>query len=122
MSPTSIAAAASAMGRPAAEQPSPKFMRRPLFDAMNANLADTNVQSTDHENIGTIKGIAIGEGGSLFYVLTVTGNRDDVAVSPAARSLSYDDTAGKWNTAVDATKEQIDSAPEGWYNKNYKLS
>ncbi|HUI21750.1 MAG TPA: hypothetical protein VLZ74_11990 [Methylocella sp.] len=122
VSPTSIAAVdvgrwngSPLTGRSAAEQSAPRFMRGPVYDAMNANLADTNVQSSDQQNVGAIKGIAIGEDGSLSYVLTINGNRD-VAVNPAAMSLSYDATSDKWNANVNATKKQIDSAPQVQYN------
>ena len=62
--------------------------------------------------MGTIKGIAIGEDGSLSYLLTVNSGRD-VAVNPAAMSLSYDDTTDKWNANVDATKRQIQLGAAG---------
>ena len=91
-------------------------MQGPVYDAMNTNLADTNVQSSDQQNVGTIKGIAIGEDGSLSYLMTVDGGRD-VAVSPQAMSLSYNDTTDKWNATVDATKKQIESAPQVQYNQ-----
>ena len=123
VSPTSVAAVEigrwqgyPATGRSAAVPSSQKFMRGPIFDAMNANLADTNVQSSDQKNIGVIKGIAIGEDGLLSYVVAVDNNRD-IAVSPAAMSLSYDDNADKWNATVDATKQQIASAPQVQYSE-----
>ena len=84
---------------------------------MNSKSADTNVQSSDNQNVGTIKGIAIGEDGSLSYLLTVNGGRD-VAVNPAAMSLSYDDTTDKWNANVDATKQQIELGAAGSVQSN----
>ena len=123
VTPTSIAAVDvgrwsgnPATGRSVGVPTSPRFIRGPVYDAMNSNFADTNVQSSDNQNVGTIKGIAIGEDGSLSYLLTVNGGRD-VAVNPAAMSLSYDDTTDKWNANVDATKQQIDSAPQVQYNQ-----
>ena len=94
-------------GRSVGAPTSPRFVRGPVYDAMNSNLADTNVQSSDDQNVGTIKGIAIGENGSLSYLLTVNGGRD-VAVTPAAMSLRYDDSADKWNASVDATKKPME--------------
>ena len=119
VTPTSIAAVDigrwsgnPATGRSVGVPTSPRFIRGPVYDAMNSNLADTNVQSSDNQNVGTIKGIAIGEDGSLSYLLTVNGGRD-VAVNPAAMSLSYDDTTDKWNANVDATKQQIELGAAG---------
>ena len=85
---------------------------------MNSDLADTNVQSSDNQNVGTIRGIAIGENGSLSYLVTVIGGRD-IAINPAAMSLSYDDSIDKWNANVDATNQQIDSAPPGAVQSKY---
>ena len=123
VTPTSIAAVDvgrwsgnPATGRSVGVPTSPRFIRGPVYDAMNSNLTDTNVQSSDNQNVGTIKGIAIGEDGSLSYLLTVNGGRD-VAVNPVAMSLSYDDTTDKWNANVDATKQQINSAPQVQYNQ-----
>jgi hypothetical protein len=103
-------------GRSVAGQTTTRFVQGPVYDAMNTNLADTNVQSSDQQNVGTIKGIAIGEDGSLSYLMTIDGGRD-VAVSPQAMSLSYNDITDKWNATVDATKKQIESAPQVQYNQ-----
>ena len=123
VTPTSIAAVdvGRLSGNPATERSvgvptSPRFIRGPVYDAINSNLADTNVQSSDNQNVGTVKEVAIGEDGSLSYLLTVIGRRD-VPVNPAAMSLSDDDTTGKWNANVDATKLQIYSAPQVQYNQ-----
>ena len=124
VTPTSVAAddvgrssGNPATGRSVGVPTSPRFIRGPIYDAMNSNLADTNVQSSDNQNVGTIRGIAIGENGSLSYLVTVIGGRD-IAIDPAAMSLSYDDSIDKWNANVDATKQQIDSAPQVQYNQN----
>ena len=125
VSPTSIAAVDvgkwsgnPTTGRSVAEQAA-RFVQGPVYDAMNSNLADTSVQSSDKKNVGTIKGIAIGENGSLSYVVTVSGDHD-VAADPLAMTLSYDDSADKWSASVDATKKQIDSAPQAQYNQKSK--
>jgi len=123
VTPTSVAAVDvgrwsdnTATGRSVGSPTSPRFIGGPVYDAMNSNLADTNVQGSDNQNVGIIRGIAVGEDGSLSYLLTVNGGRD-VAVNPAAMSLSHDDSTDKWNASVDATKKQIESAPQVQYNQ-----
>jgi hypothetical protein len=81
-------------GRSVGEQ-SPMFIQAPVRDAMNTKLVDTQVQSSDHRNVGTIKGIGLNE-----------------SINPAAMSLSYNDSADSWNASVDATMLQIESTPE----------
>lgn len=114
VNPESIAAVeVSKTGRSMA----PRFVQGLIRDAMNANLADTQVKSIDHQNVGTIKGIGISENGQLSYVLTTERGRD-VAVGPQAISLSYNDSNGTWDVTVDATKQRIESAPQIQWEQN----
>jgi hypothetical protein len=89
----------------------PKFFEGAVRDASKENLADTQVQSSDHKNAGTIKGIVIGENGELSYLIT-TPNGHDVAINPDVIALNYDEHANTWNASVDATLNQIQSAPQ----------
>jgi len=102
-------------GRSVAGQPTSRFVQGPVYDAMNTNLTDTNVQSSDQQNVGTIKGIAIGENGSLSYLMTIDG-RD-------AMSLSYIPLISGTRLSMprrnrsSRTKKQIESAPQVQYNQ-----
>jgi hypothetical protein len=89
----------------------PKFFEGALRNASKENLADTQVQSSDHKNAGTIKGIVIGENGELSYLIT-TPNGHDVAINPDVMALNHDENANTWNASVDATLNQIQSAPQ----------
>jgi hypothetical protein len=89
----------------------PKFFEGAVRNASKENLADTQVQSSDHKHAGTIKGIVIGENGELSYLIT-TPNGHDVAINPDVMALNYDEKANTWNASVDATLNQIQSAPQ----------
>lgn len=98
------------LGRSVGER-EPKFFEGAVWDASKENLADTQVQSSDHKDAGTIKGIVIGENGELSYLIT-TPNGHDVAINPDVIALNYDENANTWNASVDATLNQIQSAPQ----------
>jgi hypothetical protein len=83
---------------------------------MSSSLEGTPVQATDAQDVGKIKGIAIGNDGSLSYLLTLKGGRD-VAVEPAAMTMSFDEANNKWNATVDATAQQVASAPRIHYTQ-----
>jgi hypothetical protein len=70
--------------------PSAKFAQGPVQDAMSSSLEGTPVQTTDAQDVGTIKGIAIANNGSLSCLLTLKGGRD-VTVEPAAITMSFDE-------------------------------
>jgi hypothetical protein len=53
----------------------------------------------------------VGENGELSY-LVATPNGHDVAINPDVMSLSYDENASIWNATVDATLNQIETAPQ----------
>ncbi|MBO0733445.1 MAG: hypothetical protein J2P49_03850 [Methylocapsa sp.] len=97
------------MGRSAQEEP--QFVTGPFNDVANADLTDTAVQSSDNKDAGTIKGIAVGENGGISYLVTTVSGRD-IAVNPDAMTLTYDNAADSWKASVDATMNQIESAPK----------
>ncbi|MGH6812304.1 MAG: hypothetical protein ACREDM_08170 [Methylocella sp.] len=101
-------------GRSVGAAPSAKFAQGPVQDAMSSNLAGTPVRSSDAQNVGNIKGIAIGNDGSLSYLLTLKGG-GDVAVEPTAMSISFNEASDKWNATVDATEKQVTSTPQVQY-------
>ncbi|MGH6839652.1 MAG: hypothetical protein ACREDT_12820 [Methylocella sp.] len=103
-------------GRSVGPVPSAKFAQGPVQDAMSSNLEGTPVQSSDAQDVGKIKGIAIGNDGSLSYLVTLKGGRD-VAVEPTAMSMSFNEATDKWNATVDATDQQVASAPRIQYRQ-----
>jgi len=117
VSPDSLAAvevsrASSKMmsGRSVGER-EPKFLPGTMRDAANTKLADTQVQSSDHKNAGTIKAIVVGGNGELSYLVTTAAGHE-VAINPDAMTLRYDESDNTWNASVDATLKQIEAAPQ----------
>lgn len=103
-------------GRSVGIQPAARFVRGPVHDAMDSNLEGTTVQSSDNQDVGSIKGIVIGDNGSLSYLLGLK-NGQDVAVDANAISVSYNPNDGNWNAKIDATANQIASAPRAEINE-----
>ena len=97
------------MGRSLQEEP--QFVTGPFRDVANADLSGTQVQSSDNMDAGTINGIAVGENGGVSFLVT-TANGCDVAINPDAMTLTHDNTTDSWNASVDATMNQIESAPQ----------
>jgi len=89
----------------------PKFISGAVRNAAEANLTNTQVRSSDNKNIGTISNIVVGDNGQLSYLVTMDNGRE-VAINPDDMKLSYNENEGIWNATVDATKNQIDSAPQ----------
>jgi hypothetical protein len=92
-------------------QEEPQFVTGPFRDVANADLSGTQVQSSDNKDAGTIKGIAVAENGGISFLVTTVNGRD-VAINPDAMTLAYDNTTDSWNASVDATMNQIESAPQ----------
>jgi hypothetical protein len=91
-------------------QSEPKFISGGIRDVAEANITNTRVRSSDNKNIGTIAKIVVGDNGQLSYLIVMDNGRE-VAINPDAMRLSYNDSDDSWNASVDATKNQIDSAP-----------
>jgi hypothetical protein len=92
-------------------QSEPKFISGAVQDAAQANLTNTQVRSSDNKNIGTISNIVVGDNGQLSYLVT-TDNGREVAINPDDMKLSYNENDDIWSATVNATKNQIDSAPQ----------
>jgi hypothetical protein len=92
-------------------QGEPRFISGAVRDAAEAHLTNTRVQSSDKKNVGTISNIVVGDNGQLSYLVT-TDNGREVAINPDDMKLSYNENDDIWMATVDATKNQIDSAPQ----------
>jgi hypothetical protein len=69
------------------------------------------VQSSGNYKVGTIAKIVVGDNGQLSYLID-TDNGREVAINPDAMTFSYNENEDSWNAMVDATKNQLDSAPQ----------
>ena len=93
-----------------------------------ARLASTliglKVRDLDGEEIGTVKDLAVDHGGIQAYIIGtggVLGIGDRyVAVAPVAITLIYDQSANSYRATMNATAEQLKSAPAFTYEGSFK--
>ena len=78
---------------------------------MSSKLIGTKVYSDANKDIGVIKDIALAPNGVSAYIINL-GSGHDIAVRPSAVKLSYDDLAKKWDAKMNATADQLKTAPE----------
>ena len=103
------------------------FVSIPSNDELSSNLVGLSVYNNDNKDIGTIKDIAMNaQGRTQSYVLSVGGflgmGEHYVAVNPQAVNVSYDASAKKWHAAMNATADQLKSAPEFKYTGRWNSS
>jgi hypothetical protein len=95
------------------------FTQVPATDRLSSSLVGTSVYDQSKQDIGTIKDVAYANSHVAAYIVGVGGflgmGDHYVAVSPSAMNISYDHAAKKWHAEVDATENQIKSAPAYTY-------
>ncbi len=106
----------------------------PVFAADNMQTADefrtsklvgTKVYNSANENIGSIEDIVLKADGSMDEVVLSVGGflgigEKYVIVSPAAVTVAYSEADKKWSAKMDATKDEIEKAPEFKYDGRWK--
>ena len=85
-----------------------------------SQIVGLNVYNENNKDIGEIKDIALGQNGETeAYVLSVGGflgmGDHYVAVSPSAVKITYNSSEKKWHASMNATVDQVKSAPEFKY-------
>jgi hypothetical protein len=95
------------------------FTQVPATDRLSSSLVGTEVYDQSKQDIGTIKDVAYANAHVAAYIVGVGGflgmGDHYVAVSPSAMNISYDHSAKKWHAELDATENQIKSAPAYTY-------
>jgi sporulation protein YlmC with PRC-barrel domain len=97
----------------------PKFIAVSNNAILSSRLVGLNVQSASGESMGKIEDIAF-EGGEISGVVlsigdVLGGGQRYVAVDPSAVAIRYMEAEGKWQATMNATLEQLRSAPEFRY-------
>ena len=103
------------------------FVTIPNNDELSSNLVGLSVYNHDNKDIGTIKDIAMNQRGrTQSYILSVGGflgmGEHYVAVSPQAVNVNYDASAKKWHATMNASADQLKSAPEFKYTGRFDAS
>ena len=102
----------------------PKFIAIGNNAILSSRLIGLNVQSASGESVGKIEDIAF-EGGEISGVVlsigeVLGGGPRYAAVDPSAISIKYMEAEGKWQATMNATLEQLQSAPEFRYEGKWK--
>ncbi len=98
------------------------FITVPATDKLSSAIVGLDVYNGKSEDVATIKDIAYGDTGVRAYILGVGGvlgfGDHYVAVKPSAVTLTWDGSAKKWHATLDATADQLKSAPAFTYPGN----
>ena len=103
---------------------SPQFIQIDDDALLSSRLIGLNVQNSSGEEIGQIEDMAL-EGGQLVGVVLSVGNilgmgQRYVAVDPSSISIRYTEGENKWRATLNATVDQLKSAPEFRYEGKWK--
>jgi sporulation protein YlmC with PRC-barrel domain len=129
MNPTMNPAAGSntnEMKTTAADVPAkgPDFISLQNSDMLNSNVVGLDIYNERNNNIGKIQDVAFDSSMKITgYILSVGGflgmGTHYVAVDPGAVSIRYDAGNNVWRASMNATKDQLKSAPEFKYGAQW---
>jgi sulfite reductase beta subunit-like hemoprotein len=105
----------------------PSFIQVQSADMLSSNVVGLDVHNGQNDNIGKIADIAFDPSKKLTgYILSVGGflgmGTHYVAVNPDAVMVSYDAQNKVWKATMNATKDQLKSAPEFKYGGQWTAS
>lgn len=93
-------------------------------DVLSYNLIGLNVTNDAGDAIGEIKDLVISEGKLNGYVVSVGGflgmGDHYVMVGPSAIKVTYLENDKKWTALMNATKEELQNAPEFKYEGRWE--
>jgi sulfite reductase beta subunit-like hemoprotein len=105
----------------------PNFVQVQNTDMLSSNVVGLDIHNGQNDNIGKIQDIAFDESKKVTgYILSVGGflgmGTHYVAVNPDAVMVSYDAQNKVWKATMNATKDQLKSAPEFKYGGQWTAS
>jgi hypothetical protein len=99
-----------------------KFASVPTHDELTSKAVGVDVYNASNQDIGKIKDVAIENDAIKAYILGVGGflgvGERYVAVNPSALKLTWDGNDNRWRAEFDATKQELQSAPEYKYSSS----
>lgn len=95
-----------------------KFANLPSHEELSTKAVGANVYNSSNQEIGSIKDLAIENSRVKAYIVKVdVGNGERfVAVKPSALKLTYNSSDKSWRGELDASKQELQSAPEFKYS------
>lgn len=105
----------------------PSFVKVQNTDMLSSNVVGLDVYNGQNNSIGKIQDIAFDASKRMTgYILSVGGflgmGTHYVAVDPSAVMVQYDAANNKWRATMNATKDQLKSAPEFKYTGQWTAS
>jgi sulfite reductase beta subunit-like hemoprotein len=105
----------------------PNFIQVQSTDMLSSNVVGLDIHNGQNDNIGKIQDIAFDTSKKVTgYILSVGGflgmGTHYVAVNPDAVMVSYDAQNKVWKATMNATKDQLKSAPEFKYGGQWTAS
>lgn len=93
-------------------------------DVLSYNLIDRDVTNNAGDTIGEIKDLVISGGNLSGYIVSVGGflgmGEHYVMVNPKAVKITYNENDKKWTAVMNATKEELQKAPEFKYEGRWQ--
>jgi sporulation protein YlmC with PRC-barrel domain len=105
----------------------PSFIQPQGVDMLSSNVVGLDIFNSQNDKIGKIEDIAFDPSKQITgYILSVGGflgmGTRYVAVNPASLIVQYDAGAKTWRATMNASKEQLKSAPEFKYGGQWTAS
>jgi sporulation protein YlmC with PRC-barrel domain len=105
----------------------PNFIQVQNSDMLSSNVVGLDIYNNQNNDIGKIQDIAFDASKQVTgYILSVGGflgmGTHYVAVNPGAVMVSYDEEKKVWKATMNATKDQLKSAPEFKYSGQWTAS
>jgi sporulation protein YlmC with PRC-barrel domain len=105
----------------------PHFIKVNNDDMLSSNVVGLDIYNAQNNKIGKIQDVVLDKAGKVTgYILSVGGflgmGTHYVAVDPGAVSIAYDDANKTWRARMNATKDQLKSAPEFKYGGRWTAS
>ncbi len=95
------------------------FVTAKPTDVLSYNLVGLNIVNGEDKTIGEIKDLIISDGQLAGYIVSVGGflgmGDKYVIVSPSAVDVVYSESDKKWSAKMNATKDELQKAPEFKY-------
>ena len=105
----------------------PNFIEVKNDDMLTSNVVGLDVYNGQNNNIGKIQDVVFDKSDKVVgYILSVGGflgaGARYVAVDPGSVSVTYDGANKTWRASMNATKDQLKSAPEFKYGGQWSAS
>ena len=127
MAPATTTAAPAPAPKAPMPDTAPSFVSIDSADMLSSNVVGLDIYNDQNNDIGKIQDVAFDSSKKVMgYILSVGGflgmGTHYVAVDPGAVKVTYDTGNKVWRATMNATKDQLKSAPEFKYQGQWNAS